>query len=206
MFSTISKRSQVFYRPTQHALNLVKEDDQALLDILHVSNYVPQSNRSNEVSRLRSNCCTKDIKYLKVQKNHGVVDKSEAKQILRLKRKIQRTGLALARHAEESALAKYQSSVGVRGRKPIARRKLIMYCVRINSIGELTESKPCSHCAEVMRNYGIRKVKYSTWEGAIITESLATIVTRPSVGYRSVERVVHILDEMMAEINNTGVT
>lgn len=104
----------------------------------------------------------------------------------------------LARHAEENVLHKYHSKIGTQGRKKITPRKLHMYVIRINKAGELTESKPCSHCRQIMADYGIRKVTYSTKEGMLVTESLATMETTPSVGYRSVERVMAILDEILS--------
>jgi deoxycytidylate deaminase len=117
--------------------------------------------------------------------------------ILKLKSQLKRTGLVLARHAEENALEKYHSCIGIKGRKKIAPRKLHMIVIRINSVGDLTESKPCSHCVDVMRSYGIRKVTYSTKEGTFVTESLAVIISQPSVGYRSVDRAINILDNMI---------
>lgn len=114
-----------------------------------------------------------------------------------MRTQIKRTGLVLARHAEENALKKYHDSIGIRGRKKIAIRKLHMVVVRINSDDEIVESKPCSHCVEVMKSYGIRKVTYSTKDGTLTTESLSLIISHPSVGYRSVERTLSILDEMI---------
>lgn len=110
---------------------------------------------------------------------------------------MKRTGLVLACHAEENALHKYHSCAGVRGRKKITPRKLHMVVIRINSEGNLTESKPCSHCVDVMKSYGIRKVTYSTKNGALVTERLSTIITQPSVGYRSVERSLIALDAII---------
>jgi deoxycytidylate deaminase len=120
----------------------------------------------------------------------------DRKQLSELKRKIQRMGLKLARHAEENALSKYEASLGVRDRKPVARRKLHMVVIRINAEEELVDSKPCSNCVRLMRAFGIRKVTYSTVAG-LITESLTTIESQPSVGQRSVERAISILDEML---------
>lgn len=119
------------------------------------------------------------------------------KKVRKLKRQIQRTGLVLARHAEENALAKYESTIGVRGRKRISPRKLHILVIRIDTHDQITDSKPCSHCVEVMRSFGIRKVTYSTKEGSFVTELLNDIVSEPSVGYRSVERTLNILDAML---------
>ena len=108
-------------------------------------------------------------------------------------------GMVLARHAEENALEKYKSSIGLHGRKEISLRKLTLCVIRINALGELTESKPCAHCAEVFRSFGIRKVAYSTRNGNILTISLNKLVTEPSVGYRSMETAINILDEMILD-------
>lgn len=111
----------------------------------------------------------------------------------------------LARHAEENALEKYRSKIGFRDRKAVSPRKLRMIVIRINAKGELVNSKPCSNCVKIMKEYGIRKVTYSTPEG-MVTESIETINSTPSVGQRSVDRAISILDEMVEDFNNTEVT
>ena len=123
--------------------------------------------------------------------------KENAKNALKLKKEFNRTGLVLARHAEENALEKYHSCIGIKGRKKIPPRKLHIVVVRITSSGDLTDSKPCSHCVDFMKSYGIRKVTYSNRDGSLTTESLSLIVAQPSVGYRSIERALNILDEMI---------
>lgn len=152
--------------------------------------------------------CLKEIKALDAERcclshtdhivPNALLDKFDAKKVAHLKREIQRTGLVLAKHAEENALSKYRSGLGVRGRKTVARRKLHMIVIRINKRNDITDSKPCSHCVDVMRSYGIRKVTYSTKSGDFVTESLALIVSVPSVGYRSMERTIQVLDDMLA--------
>lgn len=170
--------------------------------------FVPHS-APHEGRRPSSSPSTKDIKALKA---YGTANKkrktpcepfseSDVKKVAQLKREVLRTGLILARHAEENALDKYESSIGVRGRKAVAKRKLVMYCIRINRAGDLAESKPCSHCVEVMKEYGIRKVVYSTKGGTLVTELLSTIESEPSVGYKSVDRAIRILDEMVNQFN-----
>lgn len=105
-------------------------------------------------------------------------------------------GLVLSRHAEENVLTKYEASIGIRDRKPVAKRKLHMVVIRISASEELMESKPCANCIKLLREYGIRKITYSTG-GELVTESLATMVGQPSVGYRSVDRAISILDSML---------
>jgi deoxycytidylate deaminase len=152
-----------------------------MLEILHHVDHIPYINQK--------------------KKKHG---NGNAKSFVRLRQEIQRNGLVLAKHAEENALNKYNLNIGNGGRKAISKRKLHVVVIRIDSNYELTESKPCSHCAEVMRLYGIRKVTYSTRNGNLITEHLNLIVTHSSVGYRSVERAINILDEMI-NFNSTGI-
>jgi tRNA(Arg) A34 adenosine deaminase TadA len=36
---------------------------------------------------------------------------------------------------------------------------------RFNSLGELTMAKPCKYCQSFLKNSGIRKVRYSNWDG-----------------------------------------
>lgn len=117
--------------------------------------------------------------------------------MLQLKREIYQRGLTVALHAEENALHQYQTKIPLRGQKRIRPRKLHMVVIRIDSLDQLTESKPCTHCIEVMRSYGIRKVTYSTKDSEIITEFLVNIVSEHSRGYRSVERVLEVLDDTL---------
>jgi len=113
----------------------------------------------------------------------------------------------LACHAEESVIAKYNSSIGVGNRKSITSRKLHLYVIRIDSFSNLTESKPCSHCVQVMVSYGIRKITYSTKSGILVTESLSTIISHDSIGYRSVANAISIIDEMLDACNQSlGIT
>jgi len=128
-----------------------------------------------------------------------------------LKEHINRRGLS--KHAEENALMRYYSTcksnyrryldgnrsyVNCKRNINIPIRKLKIVVIRTNSYGELLDSKPCSHCVNVMKSYGIKKVIYSTKSSdntqCMITESIATIVSRPSVGYRSIERSINILN------------
>lgn len=43
----------------------------------------------------------------------------------------------------------------------------VLIVVRINKQNNLTCSKPCSRCFQFMKDFGIKKVYYSTWEGTI---------------------------------------
>lgn len=118
------------------------------------------------------------------------------KKALKLKKEIKRNGL-LAYHAEENAINKYFSNLSYKNKKHIPRRKLHIIVIRINNNAQLLESKPCSHCVEVMRSYGIRKVTYSNKNGELVTELLNDIKSESSLGYRSIERTMNILDEII---------
>lgn len=110
--------------------------------------------------------------------------------------------MILARHAEENVIAKYRSLIGVKDRKEFPKRKLHIMVIRINSNNELTESKPCGHCLEVMQSYGIRKVTYSTRQGIMVTESLINIPKEASAGYNAVQSSINILDDMLKFYNS----
>ena len=42
-----------------------------------------------------------------------------------------------------------------------------MYVVRVNLDGAFMESRPCSHCLYYMRNVGVKRVVFSTADGAL---------------------------------------
>ena len=66
-------------------------------------------------------------------------------------------------HAEQSAILstayKYGVGYDLRGCK--------LYVVRVFRNGELSMSKPCSVCSDLIRKSGIRKVYYTNWEGKV---------------------------------------
>lgn len=174
-----------------------------LMTVLHNVSH-SETYPTTRLSETPSTMSMKDIKVLKANM-YGTANKTttleskkqDAKNIRKLKKTIKRTGLVLARHAEENVLARYNKLLEKVDAKSYKKRKLCLLVIRINAQGELTESKPCSHCVEVLKEYGIRKVSYSTKEGIIVSESLETMITSPSVGYRSVERALAMLDEML---------
>lgn len=156
---------------------------------------VTQGNSSKKYERCNYKQTSNLTKDIKVSCNTRNV--KDVKDIHRLKDIIKRNGLVLARHAEENALDRYKKLIERTGVR-YTTRKLHLTVIRINAKGELMESKPCSHCVTVLCNYGIRKVTYSTKDGRLITESLQTIISQPSVGYRSADRALDMLDEMLA--------
>ena len=171
---------------------------------------LPSQSSQSSQSRRRSTNSIKDIKVLKKAAYGNNLDKvstsrqsitHDVKNIRKLKKTIKHTGLVLARHAEENVLARYNKLLEKVDSKNYKKRKLCLLVIRIDAQGNLTESKPCSHCVEVLKEYGIRKVSYSTKQGTIVTESLETIITSTSVGYRSAKRALAMLDEMLELYN-----
>jgi len=112
---------------------------------------------------------------------------------------IKRYGCKLAKHAEENALDRYLYKLGDKRNKKINFNKLHVTVIRIDDNNNLIESKPCDHCIEVMKSYGIRKVTYSTREGILITENVDKVISTCSSGYRSIEKTIKLLDDT---INN----
>ena len=55
------------------------------------------------------------------------------------------------------------------------RKKLEMFVIRVNQMGDLVNSKPCNTCIYYMQLYGIKSVYYSNEEGAIVKEKLTEI-------------------------------
>lgn len=72
-----------------------------------------------------------------------------------------------------------------------------MVVIRIDCNGNLVDSKPCEKCIATMSSCGIKKVTYSTADGILITEKVKNITARPSLGYRSVERTLQLLDTLL---------
>ena len=50
-----------------------------------------------------------------------------------------------------------------------------MFVIRVNSKGDLMNSKPCNSCIYYMQLYGIRSVYYSDENGEIVREKLLDI-------------------------------
>lgn len=119
------------------------------------------------------------------------------KKLSQLRQYIKRYGLALAEHAEHDAWMNYVRHLGLRARKEIPRRKLHIYSIRINREKQLVDGKPCSTCREFLIAQGFRKVTYSTQQGTCITELLINTESRPSVGDRSIERSLKLLDQIL---------
>ena len=55
------------------------------------------------------------------------------------------------------------------------RKKLEMFVIRVNQMGNLVNSKPCNTCIYYMQLYGIKSVYYSNEDGVIVKEKLNDI-------------------------------
>ena len=56
------------------------------------------------------------------------------------------------------------------------RKKLEMFVIRVNQMGDLVNSKPCNTCIYYMQLYGIKSVYYSNEEGEIVKEKIIDII------------------------------
>lgn len=110
-----------------------------------------------------------------------------------LKNKIQDRGVIFAKHAEENVLQKFCRSKYRRMYRP---KQLTLIVIRINRYN-IIDSKPCSNCVKIMRQFGLRRVIYSYSDGSLITESLNNIETSPSKGYSAKEDVIRQLDQII---------
>ena len=95
-----------------------------------------------------------------------------------------RNNVYLSIHAEEEAILKYFKN------RPKGKKKLHMIVIRIDAYGDLTESKPCLNCIEIMKKNGVKKVSYSTKEGNIITVNIEEIDGRLSKGQLAIKRLL----------------
>ena len=51
-----------------------------------------------------------------------------------------------------------------------------MVVIRVDSLGNLTDSKPCSQCAKVLKHYRLKKIYYSV-PGGLIVESVKNLIS-----------------------------
>lgn len=124
-------------------------------------------------------------------------NKTPLSDLLKLQQEIKKTNLRLARHAEENVLLSYHSKTSIRGKKQVPYRKLHLVVIRVNGSGTICDSKPCSNCAELIKNYGIKKITYSTSDGDFITTNINNLTTRKSVGFQSVDNALSILNRLI---------
>lgn len=99
-------------------------------------------------------------------------------------------------HAEEMALKNFKNQCRRLGKR-CRLGKIKVAVIRLDSFGELADSKPCHGCHQMMLNFGIKKVTYSTSQGNMVTEKLDMMVTTPSVGARTIEKIIATLEMIL---------
>jgi len=63
-------------------------------------------------------------------------------------------------------------------------KKIKLYIVRLNRDGELKDSRPCVNCYNKIKEFGIRKIIYSTADSCIECKKVSEYHTeRLSFGY-----------------------
>lgn len=93
--------------------------------------------------------------------------------------------LALSKHAEENVLYNFYKN----NRNYRVTRRLVLIVIRVNSNNKLINSKPCSHCLEMMKYYGIKKVIYSDTNGLLTSDIIKNMKSRASKGYRMISTI-----------------
>ena len=66
-------------------------------------------------------------------------------------------------------------------------KKLDIIVIRVNTIGKMHNSRPCSHCLNMMKSTGIRRVHYSNEIGEIVTETVKDMI---SIQTSSISRMI----------------
>ena len=77
------------------------------------------------------------------------------------------------------------------------RKKLEMFVIRVNQMGDLVNSKPCNTCIYYMQLYGIKSVYYSNEDGIIIKEN------QQSVGKYWIKRLFLVAFQSKINVNKT---
>jgi len=69
----------------------------------------------------------------------------------------------------------------------------VIVVVRIGKDGNLKNSRPCNHCLEMMINYKIKKVMYSTDSGEIVSEKPSEMdLLHISSGWKNFNKLITI--------------
>lgn len=93
------------------------------------------------------------------------------------------SGCCYGRHAEIDAIQHLTHN-----RKIKPRKKISLIVIRINKLGILRNSKPCSKCIELLSNnryFKIKRIYYSNENGDIISTTLTELAdTEPHVSMR----------------------
>jgi tRNA(Arg) A34 adenosine deaminase TadA len=151
-------------------------------------------NTTNTINTIKTPKTDNTLQRIILNKNDLLLQ-FNPKQLIHLKKEIQRTGYVLAHHAEENVINYFKDKIEPKkkNKKNFYKNKFTIVVIRINNNNELKSSNPCAHCVNVMKLFGIRKVIYSTNDGDFISELLDNIQTNNSVGYNSLDLVLNTL-------------
>lgn len=69
---------------------------------------------------------------------------------------------------------------------------MTIYLVRLNRHDELNESRPCIHCCAVLREFGIKKVVYTTDTHYESVKLIHYIPRRNTMGYNYIKVLLGI--------------
>lgn len=100
--------------------------------------------------------------------------------------------MGLSTHAEEAVIENFRKK-----NQKIRSNRLRIIVIRINSKGQLADSRPCNRCVRIMQQAGIKRVTYSNADGKIITSKLEDILPHASAGEKCLRRTLEIIDSVL---------
>jgi deoxycytidylate deaminase len=134
------------------------------------------------------------INTLRIEANNSLIDHQLAATLIKGKKMISRpycnTSRGICRrhcvgslHAETNAIINYYGRSLSFDKKSgwildeRSRSKLDLVVVRINKMGEMTNSRPCHNCLNLMKCVGIRRVYYSVSPDEVICENVKDMIS-----------------------------
>ena len=135
-----------------------------------------------------------------VEKKSAAIHKTEMKKMRRnsitKSKNLKPLATSFSIHAEAAVLARCKKMLALNkiGGEDTSRgrtfnyNKLRLFVIRVGADGQLMNSKPCTHCTNMMIQLGIRRVSYSTDDGTICTDKLAQLQTSMSTGHKRISQ------------------
>ena len=137
--------------------------------------------------------------------NESIFDSLTIARLQEIIDEIRRKGLTLSCHAEKAAIDHYYNITQFKRKKCIKLSKTTLIVIRVNSSGQMVNSKPCKHCTKMLIFYGIKKIIYSNKNGELIKESITKKTyddSQESLGFRCSESaynfLLNILDKRLS--------
>ena len=145
---------------------------------------------------------------LRMEANKSLIDQQLAAALIKGKKMITRpccnTSRGICRgncvgslHAEANAIINYYGKALSFDRKSgwildeRSRTKLDLVVVRVNKLGETTNSRPCHNCLNMMKSVGIRRVYYSVGPDLVVCENVRDMI---SIQSSSVDKHIDLLN------------